>query len=172
MNLVCLVVDVNEASGHNSTDLRSSGATPDILDTQYEDDYATMKFKSEPISERPRAQTASLYVGSSQTPMLDQLHKNEMLHRSMTALQEYRDNLDQQQQQGQSVRHTAESFLAQSVSTTVEDNIDFIIYYYDFILILIEAIKNSCSWKLCSHFLIEKVVHNSKLTRQKSAILV
>lgn len=66
---------------------------------QYESDYATMKFKKDPVplSERPRAQTASLYAPSSQTPLLDQLHKNDLLHRSMTALQEYRDSFELQQ---------------------------------------------------------------------------
>lgn len=108
--------DVNDVSGQldQSGDQRASGATPDLLDNQYDDEYATMKFKSGPISERPRAQTASLYLDSSQTPMLDQLHKNDLLHRSMTALQEYRDTLEQQQQQGQRP-NAAESFLAHSV---------------------------------------------------------
>ena len=73
------ISDIHEASSRfeESGDQRASGATPDLLDNQYDDEYATMKFKSGPISQRPRAQTASLYLDSSQTPMLDQLHKND-----------------------------------------------------------------------------------------------
>ena len=69
-----------------------------------------MKFRDDPVADRPRALTASLYVGSKETPMLDELHKNDLLHRSMTALQEYKDSLTQQQQT------SADNFLASSVS--------------------------------------------------------
>ncbi|XP_067941317.1 tyrosine-protein phosphatase non-receptor type 21-like isoform X2 [Watersipora subatra] len=86
-----------------------SGATPDLLN-KYENDYATMKFNKDPISERPRAMTASLYAGRKETPMLDELHKNDLLHRSMTALQEYRDSIEEQA----SSPATAENFLSAS----------------------------------------------------------
>lgn len=77
-----------------------------------------MKFKKEPvpIADRPRAQTASMYT-ASQTPMLDQLHKNDLLHRSMTALQEYRDSFEQQQhQQQRPATNVTDGLLSNSVS--------------------------------------------------------
>lgn len=97
-----------------------------------------MKFKSGPISQRPRAQTASLYLDSSQTPMLDQLHKNDLLHRSMTALQEYRDTLEQQQQaqQGRQVQGqrpaltTADNFITTAHSVCSKISYLLFIHYY------------------------------------------
>ena len=94
----------------NAKEDSSRGATPDLIDTQYESDYATMKFKGEPIADRPRAMTASMYVSSKDTPMLDQLHKNDLLHRSMTALQ---DSFEQRQNASPT---TADGFLTASVS--------------------------------------------------------
>ena len=134
------ISDIHEASGRfeESGDQRASGATPDLLDNQYDDEYATMKFKSGPISQRPRAQTASLYLDSSQTPMLDQLHKNDLLHRSMTALQEYRDTLEQQQQaqQGRQVQGqrpavtTADNFITTAHSVCSKISYLLFIHYY------------------------------------------
>lgn len=80
-------------------------SAPDILDDQ-NDEYATMKFRPD----RPRAFTASDYAGNNETPMLDQLHKNDLLHRSMTALQEYAEAFDH------SVPHATENHLSSSVS--------------------------------------------------------
>ena len=134
-----LLSDIHEASGQfESGNQWASGATPDLLDNQYDDEYATMKFKSGPISQRPRAQTASLYLDSSQTPMLDQLHKNDLLHRSMTALQEYRDTLEQQQQAQQGLQvqgqrpalTTADNFITTAHSVCSKISYLLFIHYY------------------------------------------
>ena len=138
----------------NAKEDGSRGATPDLIDTQYESDYATMKFKGEPIADRPRAMTASMYVSSKDTPMLDQLHKNDLLHRSMTALQ---DSFEQRQNASPT---TADGFLTASVSfydkssTFLSPSI-LLACWFKLHMLLLFRINNVllCKWELSASIL-------------------